>query len=96
MTHQDRINAALGLALAQVKPDPANRYQAAMERRAREILARSQARENPESALESPPDDLAKAYRNAGLLEADPTDLRRYVAAKLAISNPSHTSFKDE
>ena len=95
MTHQDRINAALSLALAHVKPDPENRYQAAMEKRATEILSRSQTCERAEDALPEPPDELAKAYRRRDLSKADPRDLRRYVEAKLAISNPKHASFKE-
>ncbi len=89
---QPRMNEALKAALEATSPDPKNRYQAAMIRRATAILERADAARDPEDALPTSASDLARSLRGGQSAEQLQANLKKYVEAKLAISNPDYSS----
>ena len=92
MTTQNRMHEGMRLALQATAPDPDNRYQAAMIRRAEAILSRANDEPDPDTVLPAGAATLSKTIREQNSLATDPEMLRLYVMAKLAISNPAYLS----
>lgn len=87
-----RIETGLRAALNATAPDPDDRYQAAMIRRAKEILTRAAQLPDPEDALSAGSQDLARLIRARDRAPLTPLDLRTFVEAKLNILNPDFKS----
>jgi len=83
-----RMTTALKLALKTTDQTDESRYTTAMKRRANDILDRADTNPIPDGLLPKRPNDLASSIRQNGNQNIDLHQLRNYVQAKLAISNP--------